>query len=74
MNKLKLLKWALGMFAYCAKWIDCFGDKIQRLVDTKIIPLNTKTLKAFQLRKNELENAALKSIDEGKLFAVKCDA
>ena len=72
----KLLKRVLGMFAYYAKWINRFADKIRPLAETKIFPVSkdTKALHAFELLKQELENTALHSIDESKPFVVECDA
>ena len=70
----KLLQRVLGMFAYYAKWIDCFADKIRRLADVKSFPLSKEALQAFQRLKSELEHTALKSVDESKPFVVECDA
>ena len=70
----KLLQRVLGMFAYYARWIHCFADKILPLADDKSFPLGEEALQAFKHLKSELENAALKSIDESKPFVVECDA
>ena len=72
----KQLKSVLGMFAYYAKWIDRFADKVRPLANTKVFPISKdiKALQAFQLLKQELESAALHSIDESKAFVVECDA
>ena len=37
-SNFKLLRRVLGMFAYYAKWIDCFADKIRPLADAKVFP------------------------------------
>jgi len=54
------------MFAYYAKWIPNFSDKIQPLVNATFFPLNKSALSAFKLLKNELERATLHSIDESQ--------
>ena len=68
----KMLKSVLGMFAYYAKWIDRFADKIRLLANAKIFPIDKdkNALKSFRLLKQELESAALHSIDESKPFVV----
>ena len=73
-TNFKLLHRVLGMFAYYAKWINCFADKIRPLADVKSFPLNAKALEAFNVLKSNLQNATLKSIDESKPFVVECDA
>ena len=72
----KQLKSVLGMFAYYAKWIDSLADKVRPLANAKVFPISKdiKALQAFQLLKQELESAALHSIDESKAFVVECDA
>ena len=72
----KMLKSVLGMFAYYAKWIDRFADKIRPLANAKVFPIDKdkNALKSFRLLKQELESAALHSIDESKPFVVECDA
>ena len=69
-----MLHRVLGMFAYYAKWINCFADKIRPLADVKSFPLNAKALEALNILKSNLENATLKSIDESKPFVVEYDA
>ena len=64
------------MFAYYAKWIERFADKVCPLANAKVFPISKdiKALQAFQLLKQELESAALHSINERKAFVVECDA
>ena len=69
----KSAKRALGMFAYYAKWIHNFSDKIQPLVENTNFPLETKVLEAFKLIKQELKVAALKPIDKSLPFEVESD-
>ena len=63
------------MFAYYAKWIDHFTDKIRSLANAKTFPINrnSNALSSFYSLKQELENAALHSIDESKAFVVEYD-
>jgi len=68
------LRRALGMFAYYAKWIPNFSNKIQPLINTTTFPLNPTALNAFRLVKKELETATLQAIDESLPFVVECDA
>ena len=70
-SNFELLRRVLGMFAYYAKWIDCFADKVRPLADVKVFPLNEFALKSFQLLKEELKHAALYPIDESKPFVVE---
>ena len=72
----KQLKSVLGRFAYYAKWIDRFADKVRPLANANVFPINKdiKAFQAFQLLKQKLESAALHSIDESKTFVVECDA
>lgn len=53
------LRRALGMFAYYAKWISNFSDKVQPLNETKTFPLTDLALKAFESLKNELSTVTL---------------
>ena len=69
----KALRRVLGMFAYYAKWIDHFADKVRSLAETKTVPLSGDALNSFTLLKSELANVALHSIDELAPF-VECDA
>ena len=62
------------MFAYYAKWISNFSDKVQPLMSAASFLLNASALTAFNYLKNELEKAALHSIDESSPFVVEYDA
>ena len=71
---LKSLRRVLGMFAYYAKWIPNFSDKIQPLQNVESFPLTPQAHKVFGELKKELLKAMLYSIDENKPFVVECDA
>ena len=62
------------MFAYYAKWIPNFSDKIRPLTQATTIPLDNAALSAFNILKKELESATLYSIDESLPFVVESDA
>ena len=70
----KLAKRALGMFAYYAKWIHNFSDKIQPLIENTKFPLETKVLEVFKQIKQELEVSTLKLTNKSLPFEVECDA
>ena len=70
----KSLKRVLGLFAYYAKWIKEFSEKIKRLKEAKSFPLNDSQINDFQNLKKEIVGAALQSIDENMPFVVECDA
>ena len=62
------------MFAYYAKWLPNFFDKIKPLVNVKSFPLDNTALSAFKLLKDELMSVVLYSVDESLPFVVECDA
>jgi len=64
----------VGIFAYYAKSIPNFSDKIQPLVSATSFPLDKSALSAFELLKKALERATLHPIDESQPFVVECDA
>ena len=72
-KNLLSLRRALGMFAYYAKWIPEFSNKIQPLANAKTFPLESSALAVFNNMKKELETATLHSIDENLPFVVECD-
>ena len=63
----------VGIFAYYAKWIPNFSDKIQPLVNATSFPLDESALSAYDLQKKELERVSLQSIVESQPFVVECD-
>ena len=70
----KSLKRVLGLFAYYAKWIYQFSDKIRRLKQISTFPLGKTELTDFENLKQEIAKASLKSVDETMPFVVECDA
>ena len=71
---LKGLQRVVGMFAYYAKWIQNFSDKIHPLNNVSTFPLNGEALKAFSTLKNDLAEASMQPIDEDKPFVLETDA
>ena len=62
------------MFAYYAKWIPRFSEKIRPLAETVSFPLANGALTAFNTLKNELGDVVLSPIDEDAPHVVECDA
>lgn len=63
-----------GLFAYYSKWISHFSDKIHPLIHNKIFPLPSSVKQSFDSLKQELEAAALITIDYGAPLVVETDA
>ena len=61
---------ALGLFAYYAKWIPNFFEKIQPLSKALTYPLCKEAIDSFNTLKGDMESA----IDEVVPFGVECDA
>ena len=70
----KSLQRALGFFAYYAKWVPGFSDKIHILKTTKSFPLDQKQLNSFRDLKKAIASATLSAVDEASEFVVECDA
>ena len=68
------LRRVLGMFAYYAKWIPQYSDKIKPLFETETFPLNESAIKAFNSIKSQLGEVVLQPINEDIPFVVECDA
>ena len=73
-TSLKSLKRVLGLFAYYAKWVSGFSDKIARLKCVTSFPLSSIELADFEKLKKAIAAAALQAIDEAVPFTVECDA
>ena len=70
----KALKRVMGLFAYYAKWVVNFSDKISRLKSVTKFPLSKIELDDFESLKKCIAAAALQAIDETLPFTVECDA
>ena len=55
----KSLQCVLGLFAYYAKWIPRFSNKISRLKSNELFRLDEERLKDFDILKQCIEHAAL---------------
>ena len=62
------------MFAYYAKWIPQFLDKIRPLAECLLFSLSKSALASFCSLKEELSKVTLSAINEGVPFIVECDA
>ena len=70
----KSLQRTLGLFAYYAKWVQNFSDKIVNLKSATKFPLGQQEIEDFESLKTAIANAALQAIDDDKPFTVECDA
>ena len=64
----------LGLFAYNAKWVTNYSDKIVRLKSVTSFPMSLEAVKHFKSLKQDIANASLQAIDENASFVVECDA
>ena len=70
----KSLQRVVGMFAYYARWISNFSDKIKLLNSVSKFPLNQKQISVFQTLKHDLASAAMHAMDEDIPFTLETDA
>ena len=70
----KELRRSIGLFAYYARWLPRYSDRIKPLVDTVTFPLNENAVNCFRQLQNELANATLKAIDYAIPFSLETDA
>ena len=68
------LKRATGLFAYYAKWIEGFSEKVRPIIKSSTFPLSQEAVEAFNYLKSALINASLACIQENVDFTVECDA
>ena len=73
-HNAKSLKHALRMFAYYAKWIVDFSNRIERLKSATFFPLNVEAVRDFEKIKEDIAKASLAAIDENLPFVMECDA
>ena len=71
---LKSLRRAVGLFAYYAKWIQNFSDKVRSLNNVKAFPISEEAKTSFINLKKDLADVTLASIDEDIPFVVETDA
>ena len=70
----KSLQRALGLFAYYAKWVPNFSDRVSLLKNVKTFPLEKQALSEFNVLKQAIATATLQAIDDTIPFTVECDA
>ena len=73
-TKKRELDRVIGLFAYYARWLPRYSDKIKPLVDARSFPLDELAMESFHLLQEELANATLKVIDEKCPFTIETDA
>ena len=64
------LKRATGLFAYYAKWIEGFSEKVRPIIKSSTFPLSQEAVEAFKYLKSALINASLACIQENVDFTV----
>ena len=73
-NKAKYLKRRLELFAYYAKWVINYSDKIVWLKSVASFPLSLEAVKDFESLKHDIAIASLQAFDKNIPFVVECDA
>ncbi|GFY16815.1 retrovirus-related Pol polyprotein from transposon opus [Trichonephila clavipes] len=68
------LQRALGMFAHYCRWIPGFSKKIRPLLGKKQFPLSRDAVLTFNSLKDDVENAALATIEDDIPFRVETDS
>ncbi|KRX47069.1 Retrovirus-related Pol polyprotein from transposon gypsy, partial [Trichinella murrelli] len=70
----KALRRVLGLFAYYSQWIFNYSHKIRPLIDTKTFPVSSEAKAAFEQIKTDIENSAVRAVDENLPFELATDA
>ncbi|MFX1564349.1 MAG: reverse transcriptase domain-containing protein, partial [Promethearchaeota archaeon] len=70
----KSLGRVIGLFAYYAKWIPKYSEKIQPLLSVKSFPLNNSAISAFDSIREEIIQSLKVPINHSMSFTVECDA
>jgi len=71
------LQRAVGLCAYCTKWIVNFSSKARPLhqaLKSNLLPLSAGAIKAFNELRSSLVNATLTCVRDDMPFRVDCDA
>ncbi|CAM1308932.1 Uncharacterised protein r2_g1910 [Pycnogonum litorale] len=71
---MKQLQRLLGFFAYYAKWIHKYSEKIQSLVNVKQFPLSGEQIEAIERIKQDITEATLTPINFEMPFTLETDA
>ena len=73
-HDLPSLQRVVGMFAYYAKWIPRYSEKIHRLVHCRNFPLEAAVVQAFNGLKDGISNSVMLSIESTVPMVVETDA
>ena len=73
-HDLQSLRRVIGMFAYYAKWIPRYSEKIHPLVHCKNFPRDAAVVKVFNCLKDNISNSVVLSIDSTVPIVVETDA
>jgi len=65
------LQRVVGIFAYYAKWLPNFSEKIRPLMSVTLFPLSDDVAATFKRLKQDLSKAYLDSIDENAPFTIE---
>ena len=72
-SKRELSK-AIGLFAYCTKWLPRFSCKVKPQVELQTFPLNKNAVRCFYQLQSELADATLANVDEIAPFTLETNA
>ena len=64
----------IGLFAYYARWLPRYSNRIKPLVDSVAFPLSENAVNCFCQFQNELANSALKAVDKTVPFILETEA
>ncbi|KRX73852.1 Retrovirus-related Pol polyprotein from transposon 17.6 [Trichinella sp. T6] len=70
----KALRRVLGLFAYYSQWIFNYSYKRRPLIDTKTFSVSSEAKAAFEQIKTDIENSAVRAVDENLPFELETDA
>ena len=70
----KALQRCVGLFAYYAKWVPNYSEKIRPLIECKNLPLSANALEAFATIKKDISHSVITVVDPELPFVVETDA
>ena len=73
-QSMKALQRCIGLFAYYAKWVPDYSNKVRPLIDCTSLPLSPEALQAFHGIGNDIAKSVVKVIDTDLPFQVETDA
>ena len=64
----------IGLFAYYARWIPSYSEKVRPLIKSQSFPLSDEAIFALKTLKDTLASSTLQPIDFSQLLTVETDA